>query len=54
MATKKPEATSEISILEVEKGEMEFCILGTSPLIMNRLVAAREFVAQISDLLGTK
>lgn len=38
MATKaKSEAGSEIQILEVVKGTMEFCILGTSPLIMNRM-----------------
>jgi hypothetical protein len=27
----------EISVLEVSRGNMEFCILGTSPLIMNRM-----------------
>ena len=37
MATKKAENGSEIQILEVVKGQMEFCILGTSPLIMNRM-----------------
>lgn len=31
-----PKAT-EISILEVVKGQIEFCILGTTPLIMNRM-----------------
>ncbi len=36
MATKKIDP-SEIMILEVEKGEMDFFILGTSPLIMNRM-----------------
>jgi hypothetical protein len=35
MATVKTE--SEIQILEVTKGHMQFCILGTSPLIMNRM-----------------
>lgn len=38
MATKKPEAAgSEISITEVVEGQMDFCILGTSPLICNRM-----------------
>lgn len=37
MATKKTDAVGEIMILEVEKGQMDFCILGTSPLIMNRM-----------------
>lgn len=37
MATKAPDAGSEITILEVVKGQMDFCILGTSPLIMNRM-----------------
>jgi hypothetical protein len=37
MATKKPEAAAEISIMEVQRGEMDFCVLGTSPLIMNRM-----------------
>lgn len=34
MATKE---TSEVIIMEVNKGVMEFCILGTSPLICNRM-----------------
>lgn len=29
--------TGEVQILEVERGSMEFCVLGTSPLIMNRM-----------------
>lgn len=37
MATKKTEDSGEIQILEVVKGRMDFCILGTSPLIMNRM-----------------
>lgn len=37
MATKREDNGSEISILEVQKGLMEFCILGCSPLIMNRM-----------------
>lgn len=38
MATVKKAADSgEISIMEVVKGQMDFCILGTSPLIMNRM-----------------
>jgi hypothetical protein len=35
MATKAQ--SSEISILEVTKSRMEFCILGTMPLILNRM-----------------
>lgn len=34
---KKTDAVSEISIMEVQRGTMEFCVLGTSPLIMNRM-----------------
>lgn len=37
MATKKSEINTEISIMEVQRGQMEFCVLGTSPLIMNRM-----------------
>ena len=37
VAKKVAEAGSEIQILEVVKGKMDFCILGTSPLIMNRM-----------------
>jgi hypothetical protein len=37
MATKPQVKESEISIMEVQKGLMEFCILGSSPLIMNRM-----------------
>lgn len=37
MATKKPEVTSEISITTLVEGQMQFCIVGTSPLIFNRL-----------------
>lgn len=37
MAINKAEVGTEIQILEVVKGSMEFCILGTSPLIMNRM-----------------
>lgn len=37
MATKKAEAGAEISIAEILESELEFCILGTSPLIMNRM-----------------
>ena len=29
--------TADVNILEVARGHMEFCILGTSPLIMNRM-----------------
>jgi len=46
MATVKQAAT-EITIMEVEQGEIEFCVLGTSPLIMNRMSqkASRELLA---------
>lgn len=38
MATKPASTTTtEISILEVQRGQMTFCIVGTSPLIMNRM-----------------
>ena len=36
MATKATNS-AEVSILEVTRGQMDFCILGTSPLIMNRM-----------------
>lgn len=46
MAIQKQTQT-EVSILELEQGEMEFCILGTTPLIMNRMSqkAWRELLA---------
>lgn len=37
MATKAQASNSEITILEVTKTQMEFCILGTTPLICNRM-----------------
>jgi hypothetical protein len=37
MVVKKTEAAGEIAIMEVVKGQMDFCILGTSPLVMNRM-----------------
>lgn len=37
MATMKKDDGAEISIMEVSKGQMEFCIVGTSPLIVNRM-----------------
>lgn len=37
MAKMKADTGAEIQILEVVKGKMDFCILGTSPLIMNRM-----------------
>jgi hypothetical protein len=37
MAAKKADSGSEVQILEVVKGQIDFCILGTSPLIMNRM-----------------
>lgn len=36
MATKETKE-QDVNILEVARGHMEFCILGTSPLIMNRM-----------------
>ncbi len=36
MAT-KGEKQTEVSILQIEQGRIDFCILGTSPLIMNRM-----------------
>ncbi len=38
MATKKTEAT-EIVVVEMQRASMTFCVLGTSPLIMNRMSA---------------
>lgn len=35
--TKKADAGSEISILEIQRGQVDFCVLGTSPLILNRM-----------------
>lgn len=37
MAQPKVEAGTEITIMEVVKGRMDFCILGTSPFICNRM-----------------
>lgn len=37
MATKKTAEVAEISIQALAEGEMHFCVLGTSPLIFNRL-----------------
>lgn len=38
MATAKKSADSgEISIMEVQRGQIDLCVLGTSPLIMNRM-----------------
>lgn len=37
MAVAKKDELSEITIMEVVKGQMSFCILGTSPLVMNRM-----------------
>jgi hypothetical protein len=38
LVTKKAAADSgEISILEVQRGTMEFCVLGSTPLILNRM-----------------
>lgn len=35
--TKKTADVAEISITTLKEGEMHFCIIGTSPLIFNRL-----------------
>ena len=48
MAT-KPVVESEISINEVVEGKMDFCILGTSPLICNRMAQKAWF-----DLVARK
>lgn len=37
MATTKKTESAEISIVTLIEGEMKFCILGTSPLVFNRL-----------------
>lgn len=37
MATKKPAANAEMVITTMIEGEMTFCVLGTTPLIFNRL-----------------
>jgi len=37
MATKQVEKASEISIMELVRGKMEFCILGLTPLILNSM-----------------
>lgn len=37
MATKAAEKNVEITIQEISRGRMDFCIVGTSPLIMNRM-----------------
>ena len=34
---KQASKTEEIPILEIERGAIEFCVLGTTPLIMNRI-----------------
>lgn len=37
MSKAKETKTGEVQIFEVERGTMDFCVLGTSPLIMNRM-----------------
>lgn len=37
MATAKASNNGEVQIFEVQRGKMQFCIIGTSPLIMNRM-----------------
>jgi hypothetical protein len=34
---KKQNSSTEIIVQEIEQGEIEFCILGTSPLILNSM-----------------
>src|SRR3990172_8966641 len=42
----KQKGSDEISILEVSKGTIEFCVLGSTPLILNRMSekASRELL----------
>lgn len=37
MATAKQAKDSSIDVLKIEHGQLEFCILGTTPLILNRM-----------------
>jgi len=37
MATKATASNTEITIMEIAKSQIEFCILGTTPLICNRM-----------------
>lgn len=37
MATKNTDGSGEVVIVELNRGEMEFCVLGSSPLILNRM-----------------
>lgn len=56
MATKKPEVNAEISITTLVEGHMTFCILGTSPLIFNRMSekAQRELLMPIKKTAADK
>ena len=40
MATKAAPKETEINILEVKTGTIEFCVLGTTPLLLNRIDVA--------------
>lgn len=46
MANPQPKKTEEISIVEIQKGRVDLCVLGASPLILNRMSekAARELL----------
>lgn len=37
MAAKKQEKETEITVMEVQKGVIEFCVLGSTPIILNRV-----------------
>jgi hypothetical protein len=37
MAAKKTNAADELSVVEVKEGRIEFCVLGKTPLILNRM-----------------
>lgn len=37
MATKPKQEDTEVFVMEVKQGSIEFCVLGTSPLICNRM-----------------
>ena len=56
---KKPEPKSEIEIIELRRGRLEMCILGTTPLICNRMSqkSARELLQSTiyhADILDIK
>lgn len=37
MATKKSNAAVDVEVMEVSRGEIEFCVKGASPIILNKL-----------------